>query len=427
METPKNSADGTAFVTIAFVKTATILLLALFGASTLRARDLAIVGATIYARPFAAPIQNAVVVIHDGKIAAVGRRSTTRIPARAQVIAASGKFVTAGFWNSHVHIFSPPLLHVRDTRTADLNAALDAMFNRWGFTSVFDLASVLDNTIVLRQRIGRGEVRGPRILTVGEPLWTEVPVYVLRYIEENHIAMPVVRTPADARKRVRDHARRGVNGIKLFTGSLQEHGAVANMPLGVVVTAVREAHRRHLPVFTHPQNAAGVEVAIRGGVDILAHTAPDSPDWTRNFVARLKSAHIALIPTLTLFDFEARKENASEENRDRLIRKVVGELRAFAVNGGEVLFGTDVGYIDHYDTTLEFELMSQAGLSFQDILATLTTNPAKRFGFASRSGRVQAGFDADLVVLDADPAIDSRNLSKVRYTIRRGRISYAAK
>jgi imidazolonepropionase-like amidohydrolase len=399
-----------------------ILALALCLIPIAHARDLAIVGAKVYPQPNAAAIENATLLIHDGKIAGLGHGN---VPRGAQVIDCSGKFVTAGFWNSHVHIFTPPLLHAREANAADLDRALDAMLNRWGFTSVFDIASVLDNTLALRKRIDAGEVRGPRILTVGEPLWTEVPVYVRGYLEENHIAMPVVGTAADARARVRDLASRGANGIKLFTGSYQGNGAVANMPLDMVVAAVSEAHRRHLPVFAHPQNAAGVDVAIRGAVDILAHTVPDSADWTPEFVARLTSAHMALIPTLTLYDFEARKENATDEVRERWLSKMVAELRSFAAGGGEVLFGTDVGYIDHDDTTLEFELMSKAGLSFADILATLTTNPAKRFGFASRSGRVQPGYDADLVILDADPAIDSRNLAKVLYTIRGGRVIYA--
>jgi hypothetical protein len=72
------------------------------------------------------------------------------------------------------------------------------MFNRWGFTTVFDIASVLDNTLGLRRRIERDEVRGPRILTVGEPLWTIDPVYVRDYMRENNIRIPYIETPDQA-------------------------------------------------------------------------------------------------------------------------------------------------------------------------------------------------------------------------------------
>jgi imidazolonepropionase-like amidohydrolase len=192
----------------------------------------------------------------------------------------------------------------------------------------------------------------------------------------------------------------------------------------MVKAATGEAHRHHLPVFAHPQNLAGMELAIDGGVDILAHTVPDSPPWSPGLVDRLKSKHMALIPTLTLFDFEARKGTVSESDRDAWIAKMVAELRAFSQEGGEVLFGTDVGYIDHFDTALEFNLMARAGMSFRQILASLTTAPAKRFGVSRRSGRVAPGMDADLVVLDGDPAKDITALSRVRLVARAGRIVY---
>jgi imidazolonepropionase-like amidohydrolase len=75
-----------------------------------------------------------------------------------------------------------------------------------------------------------------------------------------------------------------------------------------------------------------------------------------------------------------------------------------------------------YDTTQEFEFMARA-LGWRDILASLTTNPSAFFK-ASTKGRIGKGMDADLVVLDKDPAVDVRNLAKVAYTIRGGAIIY---
>jgi imidazolonepropionase-like amidohydrolase len=98
------------------------------------------------------------------------------------------------------------------------------------------------------------------------------------------------------------------------------------------------------------------------------------------------------------------------------------QLKAFSSNGGTVLFGTDVGFITIYDTSQEFEFMHRA-MSANEILASLTTNPAGYFK-AEKSGRVEKGFDADLVVLEGDPAADVKNLAKVEYTIRGGRIIY---
>jgi imidazolonepropionase-like amidohydrolase len=141
----------------------------------------------------------------------------------------------------------------------------------------------------------------------------------------------------------------------------------------------------------------------------------------------LKHANLALIPTLTLFDVEARKAGVTEQNRrEAWVSGMVDELRAYSQAGGEILFGTDIGYIDQFDTTMEFDLMSRAGMTFPQILASLTTAPARRFGYAEHSGRVAIGIDGDLVVLQADPSRDATAFSKVALTTRGGKIIYSA-
>ncbi|MGH9613972.1 MAG: amidohydrolase family protein, partial [Bryobacteraceae bacterium] len=102
------------------------------------------------------------------------------------------------------------------------------------------------------------------------------------------------------------------------------------------------------------------------------------------------------------------------------------QLNAFLRAGGDVLFGTDVGYTDVFDTSEEFKWMSRGGMSYRQILASLTENPARRFGFSARSGRISKGFDADLVVLRADPSRDVAAFSQIRYTIRNGIVIYTS-
>ena len=70
--------------------------------------------------------------------------------------------------------------------------------------------------------------------------------------------------------------------------------------------------------------------------------------------------------------------------------------------------------------------MAQAGMSFQQILASLTTAPAERFGDSKQRGRIAAGFEADLVVLKDDPSKNLRALAAVQYTLRAGKIIYDA-
>jgi imidazolonepropionase-like amidohydrolase len=71
--------------------------------------------------------------------------------------------------------------------------------------------------------------------------------------------------------------------------------------------------------------------------------------------------------------------------------------------------------------------MAEAGMSFPQILASLTTDPAECFGDAHISGRIAPGFQADLAILAADPSRDIRALTAVQYTLRAGKILYRAK
>ena len=100
----------------------------------------------------------------------------------------------------------------------------------------------------------------------------------------------------------------------------------------------------------------------------------------------------------------------------------VEQLREYFTAGGEILFGTDVGYMRDYDTHEEFAMMRRAGLGFRDILAALTTNPARRF--AGEDGVVEPGARGDVVVFSRDPADDPTAFAEVAYTVREGRIVY---
>ena len=392
------------------------------------ASDLALVHAKVYPSPADPPIEDGTILVHNGRIRALGPSANLKVPRLARavtVLDCHGLVVTAGFWNSHVHIFTPGLLHAEKQSSGEISSQLDQMLTRWGFTTVFDIASVLDNTNNIRRRIATGQIRGPRILTVGEPFYPKggTPIYVKGFLEDNHVPSAEVQSTPQALERVRQQIRDGADGIKIFSGSITAEG-VLPMATDLARAIVSEAHRAGKPVFAHPSNAEGIEVAIQSGVDILAHTAPMSGDWTPAFVERLKTAHLALIPTLTLFDVEAKKAKVSAEENGMWIKQAVQELKTYSDAGGQVLFGTDVGYIDQFDTAEEFRLMSRAGMSFQQILASLTTNPAMRFGCSSHSGRIAKGMDADLVVIDGDPAKDVTAFSKVHQVIRGGKLTY---
>lgn len=383
---------------------------------------LALVGGKIYGSPDSAPLDDGVVLVRHGLIAAIGRRGAVPIPAGAEVLECSGTVIVAGFWNSHVHFTEPHWSGADTLPESSLTRHLREMLTQYGFVRVMDTGSWLANTLALRRRIDSGEVPGPAILTTGPGFVPQhgSPFYILP------ARLPELQSPADAKAQVASRLQEGADAIKLFTGSVASPSLVVPMPLAVVRAATMEAHRHGRLVLAHPTNNDGLEAALEGGVDVLTHTTPDGGPWEPRLPERMKRAHLALIPTLKLWTFELARKGADRATIQRFLSVAIGQLRGHTERGGEILFGTDVGYMTEYDPTDEYLYMQRAGMSFHQILAALTTAPAKRFGDSGRTtGRLERGLEADIVVLEGDPAQDIRALARVRYALRQGRQVYA--
>ena len=382
-----------------------------------KAQALVLKGATVYASPEAAPLSDAVVLTSGGVITRIGSSSEIQIPADARIIDCTGKTVVAGFWNSHVHFTDAVWKTAATGPAAPLTAHMQEMLTRWGFTTVWDFGSDPADSLPLRRRVDAGDVLGPNIFLLGSIFPKNGhPAYLPADMQ-----LPETAEPDVSAKMARSYLDMGLDGIKLFTGAFKgEDKPVVNMDVAVAKAAVDVAHGRGRLVFAHPQNKTGVDTVIAAGVDVMAHTAPAPgySQYTSEQLARFKSQGIALIPTLSLFTTVVLDPHVTAQ----ITAVTVNQLRQFAENGGPVLFGTDVGFIKIYDTTLEYELMHRA-LSEREVLASLTTNPAAYFKAANK-GRVEMGFDADLVVLDGDPLADVRNLAKVAFTIRAGQVIY---
>jgi len=211
----------------------------------------------------------------------------------------------------------------------------------------------------------------------------------------------------------------GVDGIKLFVSAPSK----ATIPESAIEAAVNEGHRAHKPVFVHPNSGADVMAAVRGGADIIGHTTPRSGPWEESILRAMQERRVALTPTLTLWQYYLRHDRTSTQ--EQVVNTAIEQLRAWVASGGAVLFGTDLGAVD-YDPSEEYGLMAKAGMSFRQILASLTAAPAERFRESDRLGRIAAGLEADLVVLKNDPSENIRALAAVEYTLRAGEIVYQA-
>jgi imidazolonepropionase-like amidohydrolase len=334
------------------------------------------------------------------------------------VLDIAGSTVTAGFWNSHVHLTTPVFLRSKAAPDAELEKELEQSFTSWGFTTVFDLASTTGISGDVGDRVTSRRVKGPRILSAAEPFYPHgaTPIYARPFYEQFNLPSAEVTTDVEAVKRLRRQISDGADGVKLFTGSIVggETGVV-HMDESTISKLSAAARRLKKPVFAHPTDREGVVRAVRDGATILAHTAPLMGPWSREFASWIVSNNVALVPTLSLFGASPHPATPVET--------AVQQTAAFSRAGGVVLFGTDAGFTDEFDTRAELRLLAGA-LGWQGVLDSLTSAPAKMFGEGGERGSVLPGYVADLVVLDGDPAESVENLANVRTVIRDGEVVF---
>ena len=382
---------------------------------------LVIRGAKLYASPDANPLDNATILIRDGRIAAIGDTALTT-PADATSVPCDHCVVTAGFWNAHVHFTQRKWANAEWTNAARLNTQLADMLTSRGFTTVVDTGSNLRDTIPIRRRIETGNLLGPFIYTAGAAQYPPdgIPFYLRDTLPKWLLyVMPEPKSPAEAANIELRNIADGADILKLFTGSLVEPDRVLPMPVPIAQAAVKVAHDHEQLAFTHPSDGAGVAIAVESGIDVLAHAPSEAKGVDEALLQSVVSHHMAMIPTLKMFGTTVTKKAA-------FLDPIYAEVREFHALGGQLIFGTDVGYMTDYTTDDEFIALSASGLDYKDILRMLTTAPAERFNVSSTKGTVETGKLADLVLLDADPATDVTAFSRVRTTIRTGQVIYSA-
>jgi imidazolonepropionase-like amidohydrolase len=379
---------------------------------------LAIRNVRIYLSPDLPPIERGSLVAQNGRITALG--ASVPVPPGAVEVPAEGCVLTAGFWNTHVHFTERRWSSAGRQPAAVLNAQLQAMFTSRGFTTVVDTGSDPRITLALRRRIQASDVTGPSIYTSGSGLFPPkgIPYYLRRELPFwLRPLIPQPSTPAAAERIVRKNLAHGTDLVKLFTGSYVERGKVKPMPEPIARAAVNVAHAHGRLVFSHPSDLEGTRIAVRSGVDVLAHPPDTTEGIDRSVVQQMVDHRMAMIPTLKMF-------SDSVTNDPGYLEPIYEVVRQFRALGGQLLFGTDVGYLTDHSTEGEFQGLVRCGLDAPAILRTLTSAPAQRFGVGTERGAIAVGARADLTLLEGDPWEDPLAFARVRATVRGGEVLY---
>jgi imidazolonepropionase-like amidohydrolase len=351
---------------------------------------IALVNGTLIDGTGADPVPDAVVVVQDGRIAAVGPRAQVAIPTDARVVDVQGGTILPGFINAHVH------------------SAYDgynlAAWARAGVTTVREL-NAPGTTINALQPI-----YAFRDATLTHPRYARIVGASPIMTVPDGYGIVFVTSPEDARQKATAFLDAGADVIKIsFEDALQGGGwSVLSVEEAKAIVAV--AHERGVPVTVHVSRANQLEWALDAGVDDIAHMPIDKiPD---PLIARTVAADVYIVPTLELWQGVYMDWEASNN------------LRRFVAAGGKVALGTDyAGPNIRMDLGMpihEVLYMQKAGMTPMQIIVAATRNAAHVCNRDRTLGTLEVGKAADILVVDGDPLVDLLALTKPRLVLRDG-------
>jgi len=389
-------------------------------------------------------VANQVIVLRGDRIVAVGPNA--QVPAGARTIDLSRATVLPGLIDTHLHTmtgspliapggpginpgavgpagFAQPLpyhvLAALVNAQRDLNA---------GFTTVVDLMSHGGwyGTVDLRNAINSGLVQGPRMQVAGPGMInatrTAAAIPLLDREPVSNLGHVVASTPAGVRAAVADHAKNGVNWIKIYSTNdytLKADGTIDVTPtftLEETQAIVDEAHKRGLKVACHAYGGVGLHNCVAAGVDVPTH-ALDLDDAT---LKMLVEKHLPL--TVTMFDLsmeDAREMQRYGNSRWKMMEKSFKK----ALAAGVVLpFGSGAGPFPHGTQGDQFAYLVKWGMTPVQALRAATTVAADTIGWTKDVGTIEAGKFADLVAVTGDPLADITELSHVVFVMKGGQV-----
>jgi imidazolonepropionase-like amidohydrolase len=381
-------------------------------------------------------VEDAAVLIEDGRVIASGARDSIEIPNSASVIDLGERTILPGLIDMHTHLQSPAekgrgydryqYAQDRGTIWAVVHAerTLDA-----GFTTVRNVGGSYA-ILSVRDAIAEGEIEGPRLFVAGPP----VSVTGSHCADDNYLPYDNAATgdgvadgPWELRAKVRQNIKYGVDLIKTCsTGGVFSRGTVLGAPQSTVEelqAIVEEAHLRGLKVAVHAHGTQGIKNAIEAGADTIEHASLLDREAIR--MAVRNGTYLAMDIYNTEYTLgEGERLGIPEESMAK--EREVGEkqresFRQAVEAGAKVIFGTDAAIYPHGLNARQFRVMTEFGMSPMQAMNAATALAAEALGKEGELGCLKEGCMADLIAVDADPREDITALENVRFVMKGGK------
>ncbi len=383
----------------------------------IQASTFALVGGTVIDGTSRKPIEGATIVIRNGRIAAVGPGASTPVPSGVPSVDAAGKTIVAGLWDMHAH-------------AAQVDWA--PVYLASGVTTIRDMGGEMAFLTAARDAIASGTALGPRYLLAG----------LIDGPGPQAFGAVTAATPEDGVAIVQRYHDAAFDQMKIYDYVTPD----------VVKTITAEAHRLGMTVTGHvPRNMTSQSV-VEAGFDQIAHMqlrGPANSETSVSQIAFFKQHNTVMDPTQSWSELSSRPSEVPLADLfpgiERLPRPLTRMFNSMNVRSGDaqtirtrqieslnllkaaveagvlVVTGTDKG-VPGFSLAREIELYVDGGMTPLQAIQAATIMPARAMQLDHDSGTIEAGKRADIVILDANPLDNIRNIRSARQVISNGRL-----
>jgi len=384
----------------------------------------AFVGVRLFDGTGASPVDNAVIVVRDGRIEAVGPADAVAVSPGAERIDLAGKIVVPGLVNAHAHVSDMRGLEGGHYDSENLLRQL-RLYARYGVTTAVSLGGDGPEAIRLRDAEDAALDRS-RIFVAG--------------------SVVTGTTVEEAQAQVDANETMGADVIKIRVDD--NLGTTDKMKSEIYEAVIARAHEKGLKVASHLFYLEDAKGLLKAGTDFVAHSVRDQ-ELDDEAIALMKERNVCYCPTLTrevsTFVYEnvpeffedpfflkdadpavlatlqepermhKMKESQAAQAYKKALEQAKVNLKKAADSGVTIAFGTDTGpaarfqgYFEH----MELSMMADAGLTPEQILRSATADAARCLGL-EELGTLEKGKWADFIVLDEDPLEDIAKMRSI--------------
>jgi imidazolonepropionase-like amidohydrolase len=373
-------------------------------------------------------IENSVVILQNGKIAAAGPAASTTVPEGAQIVDAKGKSVLPGLWEMHAHFEQ---------------VEWGPIYLATGVTTARDVGNEREFILAARDAIAAGKGIGPRLVMAG----------VVDGSGPFSLGVIRVDTPEQARDQVQKYKAAGFQQIKIYSSVKPD--------ILKVVTA--EAHRLGMTVTGHIPFGMNAIQGIEDGMDQINHVEyitplmvdpksktidPDALNVKR-VIKLLLEHHTVVDDTLALMEvilhpldhpissFEPGILKVAPELKEGLetmgvpppkaeqsaaaFRAMETTVRVLHQAGVPIVAGTDQA-VPGFSLDREIELYVQAGFTPMEAIQAATVVSARAMGMEKDSGTIEVGKRADVILVDGNLLQNISDIRKVSAVFAGGKM-----